>query len=77
MADFVFTADWHLGKGWPFKIDPVRSVSKRVDDIIENVEKIVTHTLECGAPLMLVGGDIFEHTHVRPYFPHTENPSEP
>jgi len=68
MADFVFTADWHLGKSWPFKIDPPTGVSRRVEDVVENVRKVVAHTIDRGVPLLLVGGDVFEHTHVRPYF---------
>jgi exonuclease SbcD len=60
--------DVHEGINFGFRVDPETGISERSLDLHRNFVRAAQHAIEIGVDLFIVGGDLFDRTHVSPAF---------
>lgn len=68
MGGLVVVCDVHEGVNFPYRVDPETGISERALDLHRNFTMAARHAIETRADLFVVGGDLFDRTHVSPTF---------
>jgi len=68
MHEIVCVGDVHEGVSFDYRIDPETGVSERAMDLHGNFAKAARWAIEHQASLFCILGDLFDRTHVAPFF---------
>ena len=68
MAHIAVVGDPHEGHKFAYRVDPETGISERSLDLHANFARAAEHTIDRGAKLFIVAGDMFDRTHVSPTF---------
>lgn len=68
MPGLVAVCDVHEGLTFPYRVDPETGISDRALDLHRNFARAAEHAIATEADLFVVGGDLFDRTHVSPTF---------
>ncbi|MCJ2519666.1 MAG: metallophosphoesterase [Candidatus Thermoplasmatota archaeon] len=68
MGGLLAVCDVHEGINFGFRVDPETGISERSLDLHRNFARTAEYAIENRVDLFVVGGDLFDRTHVSPSF---------
>ncbi len=68
MGGLLAVCDIHEGINFGFRVDPETGISERSLDLHRNFARTAEYAIENRVDLFVVGGDLFDRTHVSPSF---------
>lgn len=68
MGGLLAVSDIHEGINFGFRVDPETGVSERSLDLHRNFARTAEYAIENAVELFVVDGDLFDRTHVSPFF---------
>ncbi len=68
MGGLLAVSDIHEGISFGFRVDPETGISERSLDLHKNFARAAEYAIEQEMDLFVIGGDLFDRTHVSPAF---------